>query len=120
MPYQAKNKTTLVPEPWTKVDVEVYEKLVDVAKRCRKNTTKAWATPHISSIEDFAKDYEGLMADYCFNCLDVVSLEGFITNLTPAEKRTLCSRGALDYLGHMSKAVPAGVGAQGARRSYHQ
>jgi hypothetical protein len=123
MPYQPKNKNPLIPDGLTHDEGKVYEKLMKIVQTRQKNATKAQKTPQIFTITDLAKDYDDLIAMLCLkelNRLGVVTLEGFVANLMPVDKRTLCGRGVLDSLGHMSRTVPARAGFLGAKRSYER
>lgn len=105
-----------IPTGLTEAEGKVYEDLLEVLKERQEKTKMDGRdrTPHIVTITDLAKDYDDLMAMMCLAELDrlgIVQLEGFVANLTPAWKRALFGRGALDELG--LPHVKIGIGSVG-------
>ncbi|KAE9372493.1 hypothetical protein N431DRAFT_466737 [Stipitochalara longipes BDJ] len=119
MPYEPKIKNPLIPDGLTNAEGGVYEKLIKVVKRRHKQGSKAQPTPHIFAITDLAKDYDDLTAVLCLKelkRLGVVTLEGFVANLMPADKRALFGRGALDSLGLQD--IPIAIGTKGSQKPH--
>ncbi|KAI9050311.1 hypothetical protein LZ554_005478 [Drepanopeziza brunnea f. sp. 'monogermtubi'] len=113
-PYQPADSR--IPNGLTMGEGRFYEGLLQVLNKRQKDTKEDGKdrTPHIVTITDLAKDYDDLMAMMCLKELDrmgIIELKGFVANLTPAKKRALFGRGALDALG-LSK-VEIGIGSIG-------
>lgn len=109
-PYVTRN--SLIPEGLSKAEGAVYERLLKVVEQRRNGGPTA---PHIITITDLAKDYDDLVAMLCLkelHRLNVVTLEGFVANLAPADRRALFGRGALDSL--TLQHMPIGIGTRGS------
>jgi hypothetical protein len=120
MPYEPKGiKNPLIPNGLTNAEGSVYERLIKIVAHRRKQGREAQMTPHIFTITDLAKDYDDLTAMLCLKelkRLGVVTLEGFVANLMPADDRALFGRGALDSLGLPN--VPIGIGTEGSQKKH--
>jgi hypothetical protein len=114
-PYEPENKNPLIPDGLTNAEGAVYERLIKIVENRQKQNSDIQMTPHIVTITDLAKDYDDLTAMLCLKelyRLGLVTLEGFIANLMPEDKRALFGRGALDSLG--LEKVPIAVGTRGS------
>lgn len=119
MPYEPRSKNPLIPNGLTNAEGGVYEKLIRIVAKRQKAGRRGHKTPHIITITDLAKDYDDLTAMLCLkelNRLGVVTLEGFVANLMPADRRALFGRGALDSLG--LPKVPMGIGTKGSQKPH--
>ncbi|KAN0110640.1 hypothetical protein V8E51_007027 [Hyaloscypha variabilis] len=119
LPYEPKVKNPLIPDGLTNAEGGVYERLINIVKRRQKEGSKGYPTPHIFDITDLAKDYDDLTALLCLKelkRLGVVTIEGLIANLMPADQRALFGRGALDSLGLPN--VPIARGTKGSEKPH--
>ena len=119
LPYEPKSKNPLIPDGLTNAEGGVYEKLIKIVKRRQELGSEGHPTPHIFDITDLAKDYDDLTALLCLKelrRLGVVTIEGLIANLMPADKRALFGRGALDSLGLQD--VPIATGTKGSQKQH--
>lgn len=105
------SSANIIPTGLSKEEKSIYDTLLNTYKQREATSEKA---PNIVVITDLAKDYDDLAAMVVLkelHRLGLVNLFGFVANLTPATKRAMYGRGALDSLG--LKDIPIAIGTNG-------
>jgi hypothetical protein len=100
--------TTSTPSRLTIQEQGIYGKLLAVAQARKSEGVRK---PHVVVITDIGKDYDDVAAVIVLrelHRLELICLEGLITNTKPSDQRAILGRRCLDLLGLQD--IPIGVG----------